>query len=69
MKIPTRVTALNMISVYEWSLAQWSDISLYGPPTRHQYYTQKLDPESREQRMRADCERLAHWQAVLDELS
>jgi hypothetical protein len=54
-----------MIEVYEWAIAQFSDISLYGPPTRHVYYLQLYAGETREAMMKADLDRLAYWTNIL----
>jgi len=59
----------SMINVYEWSIAQLSDISLYGPPTRRQYYFQKYGMETREESLRTDLERLEHWRKKLEEIN
>lgn len=63
---PTKEMAISMIKTYDWSIAQLSDISLYGPPTRHVYCTQLYSGESREEALRIDLERLEYWKGVLE---
>lgn len=63
----TKEMAETMIDAYEWSIRQLSDISLYGPPTKHVYYLQIYGAESREFSMRTDLARLEHWRGVLNE--
>jgi hypothetical protein len=67
MKI-TASTAQTMISTYEWSIAQLSDVSLYGPPTRHVYYFMLYGGETREESLRTDLERLQYWRDKLKEM-
>lgn len=57
--------ARTMVEVYEWSISTLSDVSLYGPPTRHQYYFQLYSPETREETLRTDLERLEYWRKHL----
>ena len=64
---PTKANARIMIKTYEQNIAQFSDISLYGPPTRHMHYMQLYSGETREEMLRIDLERLAYWKGVLNE--
>lgn len=63
----SRTRAETMIQTYEWAIAQLSDISLYGPPTQHVFYWQIYSGETREESLRTDLERLAHWRKKLEE--
>lgn len=65
----TKDRAEYMIGVYEWHIAQLSDISLYGPPARHVFYWQRGGRETREEALRTDLERLEFWRDVLKEKS
>lgn len=56
-----------MIKTYEWAIAQFNDISLYGPPTRHVYYLQLYGGETREAMMKTDLDRLAYWKGVMND--
>ena len=62
---PTRANAKAMISTYDWAIAQFSDVSLYGPPTRHVYYMQLYGGETREEMMRGDLARRNYWVKML----
>lgn len=64
---PTKDNARAMIDTYEWDIAVWGDISLYGPPTLHVFYSQMYSGETREETLLADLERLAYWKSVLAE--
>lgn len=63
----TKENAKHMIDVYNWSINQLIDISLYGPPTAHVYYLLKYSGETREKTLREDLDRLAYWEGVLNE--
>ena len=63
---PTLENALTMIHTYDWSISQLSDISLYGPPTRHVYYLQLYSCETREEALRTDLERRQYWINILE---
>lgn len=64
---PTVENAKFMIGVYDWSIAQLSDISLEGPPTRHVHYWQHYAGETREDALRVDIERREYWKSVLEQ--
>ena len=58
--------AKTMIETYDWAIDQLSDISLYGPPTRHVHYLQLYGIETREHTLRTDIERRQHWVNILN---
>lgn len=63
---PTVANAKTMIKTYDWSIDQLTDISLYGPPTRHIHYWSLYGGETREEALRTDLERRQHWINILN---
>lgn len=58
--------AKTMIETYDWAIDQLSDISLYGPPTKHVHYWSLHGGETREHALRTDLERRQHWIDILN---
>lgn len=65
---PTKENAITMIRTYDWSISQLSDVSIYGPPTRHVYYWQLYSGETREECLYSDLERRQYWIDILEGL-
>lgn len=66
MMKPTVQNAKTMIKTYDWAIDQLTEISLYGPPTKHQHYWSLYAGETREEALRTDLERRDYWIGVLE---
>lgn len=66
MKTKSKAQIESLINVYERSIGMWSDVSLYGPPTKTVHYHQLYNPETREETLRYDLKRLYELREELE---